>query len=148
LFVDGQVAGMQAVPGMCFWQAPAWHLPLVPQVDGSVTGHMPVGSVAPPVTSVQLPAVPAMHDLQAVLQALSQQTPWAQKVLRHSFPAEQEAPSCFSPHELLTQVLGGTHWLSFVQAVKQRVPLQMYGLHASRSGATHWPALLHCDGAL
>ncbi len=109
---------------------------------------MPVGSVAPPVTSVQLPAMPAMQDLQAVLQALSQQTPWAQKVLLHSLPAEQEAPSSFSPHELLTQVLGGTHWLSFVHAVKQRVPLQMNGLQASRSGATHWPAMLHVDGPL
>ena len=46
------------------------------------------------------------------------------------------------------QVLGGTHWLSLVQARKQRVALQMNGLHAIRSGATHWPEALQVEGAL
>jgi hypothetical protein len=109
---------------------------------------MPVGSGAPLVTSVQTPTVPAMHDLQALLQALSQQTPWAQNPLRHSIGPEHDAPGSFSPHELLMQVLGGTHWLSLVQALKQRaVALQVYGLHASKSGAMHWPLALHVDGA-
>ena len=46
-------------------------------------------------------------------------------------------------------VFGGTHWLLFVHALKQRaVPLQMNGLHASTSGATHWPEALQVDGAV
>jgi hypothetical protein len=44
--------------------------------------------------------------------------------------------------------LGDTHWLSMVQALKQRVALQMYGLHATRGGASHWPEALQVDGAL
>ena len=34
-----------------------------------------------------------------------------------------------SPHELAAQVMGVTHCALVVQALKQRVPLQMYGLH-------------------
>jgi hypothetical protein len=122
----GQVADMQGVPAVHFWQAPAWHLPLVPQVDASWIAHIPVGSGAAFVTSVQTPGVPAMHDLHAVLHALSQQTPCAQNLLPHSFGSEQEAPGPFNPHELLMQVLGDTHWLSLVHALKQRaLPLQV-----------------------
>ena len=93
-------------------------------------------------------AMPAMQDLQAVLQAVSQQTPCAQLPLRHSLGAEQEAPFSLRPHEFAAQVNGGTHWLLAVQALKQRVPLQMNGLHATESGATHWPAALQVDGAV
>jgi len=86
---------------------------------------------------VQTPSMPAMHDLHEVLQEVSQQTPCAQKVLRHSLGAEQEAPFSLRPHEFAAQVNGGTHWLFAVHALKQRVPLQMNGLHATESGATH-----------
>ena len=99
-------------------------------------------------TFEQTPSWPAVHDLQALLQAPSQQTPCAQNVLRHSAPAEHEAPSSFNPHEFAAQLKGLTHWLLVVQAVKQRVPLQMNGLQGITSGATHWPVALHTDGAL
>jgi len=89
-----------------------------------------------------------MHDLQAVLQAVSQQTPCAQKVLLHSVAAEHEAPLSFNPHELFAHEFGGTHWLLLVQALKQREPLQMNGLHGMASGATHWPLELQVEGAL
>jgi hypothetical protein len=50
---------------------------------------------------------------------------------------------------LFVQLLGATHWLLLVQALKQRaVPLQMNGLHGIRSGATHWPLTLQVEGAL
>ena len=100
-------------------------------------------------TFEQTPSVPAVHDLHAPVQALSQQTPCAQNVLRHSAAAEHAAPFSLSPQLLAAQVNGVTHWLLLVQALKQRaVPLQMYGLHGIRSGATHWPLALHVDGRL
>jgi hypothetical protein len=149
LLAVGQVAGMQGVPAVHFWQAPAWHLPFVPQVAESCIAHIPVGSGAPLVTAEHMPGVPAMHDLHAVLQAPSQQTPWAQNVLRHSTPFEQEAPSSLRPHELLMQVLGDTHWLSLVHALKQRaLPLQVKGLHGTSSGAAHCPDELQVEGPL
>ena len=125
LVVVGQAEGMQAVVADHFWQAPASHLPLVLQVDGSVVAQIPAGSGEPVATFEQTPRTLAMHDLHEVLQAVSQQTPCAQKVLRHSVPSEQAAPFSFSPHMLLAQLNGGTQWLLFVQAVKQRGPLQM-----------------------
>jgi hypothetical protein len=67
----------------------------------------------------------------------------------HSFAAEHIAPSSLRPHELVAQVFGVRHCVLFVQALKQRaVPLQTYGLHGIRSGATHWPLALQVDGAL
>jgi hypothetical protein len=144
-----QDSGMHGVPDGHFWQAPASHLPLVPQVDWSTVGQLPDGSGVPVGTSEQTPRTMEMQVLHAVLQAVSQQTPCAQKLLRHSEATEQVAPFSFSPHEFASQVNGITHWLLFVHAVKQRVtPLQTYGLHGCRSGATHWPLALHSDGAL
>jgi hypothetical protein len=49
---------------------------------------------------------------------------------------------------LLVQLFGGTHWLSAVQALKQRVPLHLYGLQATESAATHCPAALQVAGAV
>jgi len=148
LEVVGQVAGKQGVPDAYRWQAPASHLPLVPQVDGSAVAHSPAGSFDPVATFEHTPAVPAVHDLHAPVQAVSQQTPCAQNVLRHSAAAEHAAPFSFSPQLLAAQVNGVTHWLLLVQALKQRAPLQMYGLHGIRSGAKHWPLALHVDGRL
>ena len=148
LVVVGHVAGKHGVPGSHFWQAPASHLPLVPQVDCSWVAQRPAGSGEPVATFEQMPSWPAVHDLHAVLQAPSQQTPCAQNVLLHSFPAEHEAPSSFKPHELAAQVKGLTHWLLVTHWVKQRVPLQMKGLQGITSGATHWPVALHTEGAL
>jgi hypothetical protein len=118
-------SGMHGVPDAHFWHAPASHLPLVPQVVGSAVAQLPDGSGVPVGTFEQTPRTTEMHDLQAVLQAVSQQTPWAQKLLRHSEATEQVAPFSLRPHEFASQLNGITHWLLFVHAVKQRVvPLQ------------------------
>lgn len=148
LVVVGQVASMHGVPEAHFWHAPASHLPLVPQVDMACIWQMLAGSSAPVGTFVQVPSIPTMHDLQAVSQAVSQQTPWAQCRLRHSSSAEQEAPKSLGPHRLVVQLLGDTHWLSAVQAVKHRVPLHLYGLQATGSCTTHCPEALHVAGAV
>jgi hypothetical protein len=80
----GQVASAQEVPLAYFWQAPAWHLPLVPQLAAPWSLHMPAGSALPVATLVQAPSVPASaHDWQAPPHALSQQYPWAQNPLLH-----------------------------------------------------------------
>ncbi len=124
LVVVGQVAGRHGVPSEYFWQAPASHLPLVPQVEASCTAHSPAGSSEFVATFEHTPNVPATHDLHAELQAVSQQTPCAQKLLRHSMAVEHDAPFSFSPHEFAAQVNGVKHWVLLVHALKQRVPLQ------------------------
>jgi len=126
LDAEGQVAGLQGVPDGHRWQAPASHLPLVPQVDAACIAHSPDGSFAPVATFEQTPSIPATHDLQAVLQAESQQTPCAQKPLWHSSGDEQVAPWPPLPHEFIRHwfVGGFRHWVSLVQALKQREPLQ------------------------
>jgi hypothetical protein len=71
---DGQVPSAQEVPLAYFWQAPTWHLPLVPQLAAPRSLHIPEGSAFPVATLVQAPSVPASaHDWQAPVQALSQQ---------------------------------------------------------------------------
>ena len=57
---------------------------MVPQVDDPWSLQMPVGSVVPVATLVQVPTVPeSAQDWQAPVQLLSQQTPCAQKPLLH-----------------------------------------------------------------
>ena len=80
---------------------------------------MPLG------TAVQRPMLAARsHALQASVQAKLQHTPCAQKPDWHSIAALQSAPLGFFPHEPFTQVLGGTHWESLVQSLKQTIPSQ------------------------
>ncbi len=91
-----------------------------------------------------------LHALQAVLQALLQQTPWAQNVLVHSLPAEQVAPAGFRPHELMApsmpQTLGAMHCVLVVHELKHLVVLQWYGKQSCAAGATHIPVALHVFG--
>jgi hypothetical protein len=85
----------------------------------------PAGSTVPLATFVQVPSVPeSAQDWQAPVQALSQQTPCAQKLLLHWLLAEQLAPLLDGPQELLAQRLGVRHCVSAVQALKHLLPLQ------------------------
>ena len=60
---DGQVGSAHDVPLAYFWHAPAWHLPLVPQLAAPWSLHMPEGSALPVATLVQVPSVPdSAHD--------------------------------------------------------------------------------------
>ena len=121
----GQVESSHGVPFAYFWQAPAWHLPFVPQAGPPPSLHRADGSLRPVGTLVHVPSVPAsVHDWQAPVHALSQQTPCAQLPDVHSVAAEQDAPMLFVPHEFIVQVLGGRQLVSTVQALKQAVPLQ------------------------
>ena len=142
----GQVATAQGVPCGYFWQAPASHMPFVPQLEAPWATQVPDGSGAPVATSPHVPMAPdSAQDLQAPEQAVEQHTPWAQKPEPHSEAVEQNAPMGLAPHELAVQTLGVAHWVSAVQRSKQRAPLQANGAHGIVDGATHWPVLLHVE---
>lgn len=75
----GQLAAAHGVPWTYFWQAPPWHLPLVPQLAPPLSTQAAAGSGAPVATAVQVPMVPvSAHETQEPAQAETQQTPWAQ----------------------------------------------------------------------
>jgi hypothetical protein len=120
-----QVGALHTVPLPYFWQTPAWHFPVVPQLAWPVSLQMPAGSALPVATFVHVPSAPdSAHDWQEPSQAELQQTPWAQKFDWHSAAAEHEAPGGFLPHELTLQTLGDKQLSLLVQALKQAVPLQ------------------------
>jgi hypothetical protein len=101
---EGQLAAAHGVFWTYFWQAPAWHLPSVPQLALPMSTQAPAGSGAPVATAVQVPMVPvSAHETQEPAQAETQQTPWAQFADRHSVFTEHDAPLGFSPHEALEQ---------------------------------------------
>ena len=121
----GQVAPAHGVPCGYFWQAPASHMPLVPQLVLPWATHVPDGSGAPVATLVHWPiAVARAQERHVPPQAVAQQTPCAQNDETHSLPSEQKEPIGFLPHELATQVLGATQSPLPPQDAKQRVPLQ------------------------
>jgi hypothetical protein len=86
--------------------------------------------------------------MHAPVQALSQQTPWAQKPDAQSLPSVQSAPRGLRPHEPLTQNSPGAHSVLVLHAVKQVSPLQANGLHVREREATHWPVALQVGGGL
>jgi hypothetical protein len=138
--VAGQLAPAHGVPCTYFWQAPPWHLPLVPQVVPPWSTQVSVGSGIPAGTAAQVPIMPVRaQDWQAPAQAETQQTPWAQLLDLHSDLVEQKAPLGLRPHELLVQTFPGEQSASAVQPVKQRAPLQMKGEQVRASGAMQFP---------
>jgi hypothetical protein len=60
--------------------------------------------------------VGSAHDLQAPVQVVAQQTPWAQLPDTHSRPSAQNAPLGLRPHELPLQTFPPLQLLSAVQA--------------------------------
>jgi hypothetical protein len=145
--VEGQVAPAHGVPCAYLWQAPAAHMPFVPQVEALVAAHVPAGSGAPGATSPQIPMAPvSAQERQASAQAVAQQTPCAQNPEPHSDLSEQNAPLLFGPHELLAaQTLGATHAELSAHVAKQRAPLHAYGAQVSAGGAAHWPVAVHVE---
>lgn len=144
-----QLEPAHAVPCAYFWQAPPWHLPVRPQLAGPLSTQISAGSGVPLGTVEQVPSAPgSAHDEHAPAQALSQQTPWAQKPVWHSFATEHEAPRIFLPHELPLHTLGETQFASAVQASKHVLPLHVYGAHGRESGGAHCPVAVHVDAGV
>ena len=100
----GQLAPAQGVPCTYFWQAPAWHLPSVPQLAPPWSVQAAAGLGAPVATGVQVPRAPVnAQETQEPAQAVAQQIPCAQLFDRHSPLVEQAAPVGLRPHEALVQ---------------------------------------------
>ena len=92
----GQLAARHAVPEAYRWQAPASHLPFVPQRRRVLHGAACRRDRSCRWRrSSSHPAWPATHDLHAPVHAWSQQTPCAQKLLLHSSGAEHDRAVVF-----------------------------------------------------
>ena len=104
----GQVGGAHWVPAAYSWQLPApSQKPVFPQVVAPSAVHWPFGSMPSAGTGLQVPGVPtSAHDMQLPLQAVVQQTPWAQNPLWQSPGPAQLAPGGRKPHDPLLQTLG------------------------------------------
>jgi hypothetical protein len=77
-----------------------------------------------------VPPVPvSAHDMQFPVQAVLQQTPWAQKPLLHSPPAPQDAPSGLRPQLDAVQTLPLVQSVLAVQVAAQLPELHTYGAH-------------------
>jgi hypothetical protein len=136
----GQVAAAHDVPWTYFWQAPAVHLPLVPQLADPWSLQPPAGSGIPVGTSLQRPSEPdSAQERHEPVQAVAQQIPCAQVAERHSVLVEQEAPLGLSPHELAVQTLPVEHSALVAHDAKHFDPLQVYGAQVMASGAAQLP---------
>jgi hypothetical protein len=136
----GQLAVTHEVPWVYFWQAPAAHLPLVPQLVAPWSLQPPAGSGAPDGTSVQRPSDPERaHERHDPEQAVAQQIPCAQVVDRHSVLVEQEAPLGLRPHELAVQTFPVEHSALVAHDAKHLDPLQAKGAQVMASGAAQLP---------
>jgi hypothetical protein len=108
-------------------QAPApLQVPSRPQVVVAWAGQRASGSTPPSGTLPQVPAMPGRLQLwQVAVQALLQQTPWAQKLLAHSSARVQMAPSDLLPQDMFWQMLGLWQSLLLAQVAPQAVPLHL-----------------------
>jgi hypothetical protein len=138
-----QEALRQTVPGAYRRQAPRpSHTPSVWQLAGPSSRHCPAGSEPPAATGAQVPAWPAwLQAKQLAVQALAQQTPWAQKLDWHSVAPAHSAPSAFLPQELFWQTAGAAHWASPAQDEPQVDPLQRNGAQEVEAGVRQLPPL-------
>jgi hypothetical protein len=140
---DGQLAATHDVPWVYFWQAPAAHLPLVPQLAAPWSLHWPVGSAAPSGSAVHAPSdAGRLQAKQPAVQALLQQTPSAQKPLAHSSPRAHRLPRIFLPHEALRQTAGASHSPLPSQVSAQRCfsASQRKGAQSRAGGVSQPPA--------
>ena len=122
--------------------APAWHVPLVPQLDAAVTTHRPRGSSTPFVAGAQVPFVPplsaAEHAWQAVAHAVSQQKPSTQNPLWHwSAALHAELVGDVATQTVPRQKSPATQSPSLAQLVLHAIAPQAYG--AQLVGSLHWP---------
>ena len=78
--------------------------------------------------------------MQVPVQAVAQQTPWAQMPLAHSGPLAQAAPLDLRPHEPLLQVANGAQSALAAQVALQALAPQANGKQDVAVGVTHVPA--------
>jgi hypothetical protein len=91
---------------------------------------------------MQIPCEPAALQVwQTPLQRPLQQTPCAQKLLKHSESCPHRVPSGFFPHEPFTQLLPAVQSALLVQLEPQRLPLHLLGAQSRAGGVTQAPAM-------
>jgi hypothetical protein len=122
---------------------------------GEVAVHRFLGSAVPEATGVHVPTLPVTLQLRqspvvpdASLQAELQHTPSVQNPCVHSALPVQVWPSALSPHEPLTQVLGGTQSVALVavvQLVLQAPVVHMNLSHVRSFGVLQAPLPLQVD---
>jgi len=139
-----QLGPAQAVPAEYLWQAPAPSQVLsVPQLgapwsahcDGT-TGAWPAGMFE------QVPSLPlSAHDLQALPQAVPQQTPCSQKPDAHSPVVAHGVPGGFLPQLIAVQTAGLTQSLPSAQLCRHAPAApQRNGSHICAVPGLHAPA--------
>jgi hypothetical protein len=136
----GQAAAAHDVPWAYFWQLPAAHRPLVPQLAAPWSLQPPAGSGIPVGTLVQRPSEPeSAHERHDPVQLVAQQIPCAQVADAHSALVEQEEPLGLRPHELPLQLFPVEHSALVAHEEKHFDPLQVYGAQVIASGAAQFP---------
>jgi hypothetical protein len=102
--------------------------------------HWPVGSEPPAATGEQVPGLlVSAQDMHLPVQAVAQQTPWAQVALRQSAPLEQTAPFGLRPQEPPLQVEGAAQSASVVQLDLQALTPQVNGKQEVGMGVVQVP---------
>jgi hypothetical protein len=137
------LADTQTVAGGYFLHPPLpLQVPSFPQLAAPWSLHSAAGSTPPARTGWQLPALPArLHEKQLAVQAVRQQTPWAQKPDMQSVAFAQTAPGGRFPHDPFTQTLPAEHCALVEQVLPQPAPLQRYGVQALAAGEVQAPLL-------
>lgn len=105
--------------------------------------HWVVGlGACPPAIEVQVPTVPdRLQELQVPVQALLQQTPWAQNPELHMAAAVQGEPMASLPQLVPTQLAGDVQSALLAHVVLHAALLpQAYGSHSVEVTVLHEPA--------
>ena len=141
-----QVCAMHCVPLAYFWQAPLpSQKPSLPQLAAPPLVHRAVGSAAPAGTSTQVPMCRVtLQELQRVVQAVLQQTPWAQNPELHEALVVQVAPIDRRPQLIVVvlQRFGGAQSAVEAQVVLHALAVVLHpkGVHRVEVTAWQFPA--------
>ncbi len=138
-----QLAAAHTVPLGQSRQCPApSQRPSAKQPEAAVAAHwLATAGAAPAGTGEQVPALPeSAHDRQVPVQALSQQTPCAQKPDTHDEALVQGAPGGSLPQLPLLHTLGATQSALVVQVILQAAVPHPNGSHMAVVAGRQVPA--------
>jgi hypothetical protein len=143
----GQEGARQEVPPAYFRQAPLpSQKPSWRQLACPWSRQVPCGSAVPFGTLVQVPgALVSAQDWQTPVQAVWQQTPWAQKPEPHSADVTHDWPGPLSPHDPLMQTAGEAQSPLVTQELLQTLTPQAYGKQDEEFGVTQLPVPSQVD---
>ena len=141
--VAGHEGGLHIWPAGHFWQAPApSQLPLLPQVDASLTPHLPLGSTLFAAMGEHVPAVAlSVQETHGPSQVALQQTFCAEHTRpeAHWLLAVHGPPFGSRPHEPLMQVAFAAQSALALQVALQVAAPHANGKHEVAFGVLHNP---------